>query len=129
MAHTMVCPSLSLLICQATRVDFPEALPWPSIRVLGICCMNSEGWVVLKWRVLYYLIPDAVRGRYCTIRYSWNIMPVRNYFLFLADLPCTDVFSSGSSYYVYPYSCFSTWCSHLLWWNGIDSHSCSHMYL
>ncbi len=35
-----------------------------------------------------YLIPDAVRGRYCTIRYSWNIMPVWNYFLFLADLPC-----------------------------------------
>ncbi len=43
--------------------------------------------------LMYYLIPDAVRGRYCTIRYSWNIMPVLNHFLFLADLPCADLFS------------------------------------
>ncbi len=41
----------------------------------------------------FYLIPDAVKGRYCTSRYSWNIIPVRNYFLFSADLPYTDLFS------------------------------------
>ncbi len=40
-----------------------------------------------------YLIPDVVRGRYCTIRYSLNIIPVWNYFSILADLPCTDLFS------------------------------------
>ncbi len=39
----------------------------------------------------HYLIPDAVRGRYWAIRYSWN-MPVWNFF-FLADLSCADLFS------------------------------------
>ncbi len=51
---------------------------------------DKKVWIVHDW---LYLIPDAVRGRYCTIRYPWNIMPVRNYFLFLVDLPCADLFS------------------------------------
>ncbi len=51
----------------------------------------AEHTVTYMPATAFYLIPNAVRGRYCTIRYSWNIMPVWNYFLFLEDLPYKDV--------------------------------------
>ncbi len=27
----------------------PETLPWPTIQVLEIGCINREGWSVMKW--------------------------------------------------------------------------------
>ncbi len=57
--------------------------------VIQVCLSGIHVWL----GSYIYLILDAVRGRYCTIRYSWNIMPVWNYFLFFVDLPCTDLFS------------------------------------
>ncbi len=63
--------------------------------ITHICCKHIKEIVFKTYHILHglltYLIHDAVRGRYCTIRYSWNIMPVWNYFLFLEDLPCKNV--------------------------------------
>ncbi len=41
---------------------------------------------------IHYLISDAARGKYCNIRYSWNIMPVWNYFWFLHICPLQTYF-------------------------------------
>ncbi len=41
---------------------------------------------------VFYLIPDAVRGRHWAIRYSWNIMPVWNYFCFLQICFCRPIY-------------------------------------
>ncbi len=79
-----ICRSIHCKPGQTCRLD-DRSRPYCS----GIYCLQC----VLRLSYKFYLIPDAVRSRYCTIRYSWNIMPVRNYFLFLADLSCADLFS------------------------------------
>ncbi len=30
--------------CQTRQVQYPEALPWPTMQVSGICCTDREGW-------------------------------------------------------------------------------------
>ncbi len=57
---------------------------WSSVcgKVTNISTFIGETLAMIS-----YLIPDAVRGRYWAIRYSWNIMPVWNNFVCLADPP------------------------------------------
>ncbi len=44
--------------------------PWSPSSMTMFLSVNVRGWTFKEHETLYYLIPDAVRDRYCTIRYS-----------------------------------------------------------